>query len=94
MTRAMRERMVQELTELLLERGYLVVVCANSRSSKFYRLTLLPTLWGEVNLLREWGRRHAIRPQHQLEHHQGAAELRRSVAMVLMQRLRHGYRAA
>ncbi|HXM58804.1 MAG TPA: WGR domain-containing protein [Candidatus Dormibacteraeota bacterium] len=61
----------------------------------FYRLTLQPTLFGGVDLVREWGRlAPTLTTHHRVVEHYGAradalAPLRDAVRV----RLRHGYRA-
>lgn len=61
----------------------------------FYRLTLQPTLFGGVDLLREWGRL-APTPtatRRVVEHYACVAELLPPLRDAVCVRLRHGYRA-
>lgn len=90
----MQTREVDDLTERTLSQGYVVVISvAPPNRNRFYRLTVLPTLWGGHNLVREWGRRPGgVRVRQRLEHHDGAAPLRASIRRHLTRRLRHGYR--
>jgi hypothetical protein len=61
----------------------------------FYRLTIQPTLFGGVDLVREWGRLAPTpAPSRRLvEAYPGPTEVLRPLAAAVRVRLRHGYRA-
>jgi hypothetical protein len=60
----------------------------------FYRLLLQPTLFGEIDLVREWGRLSQENAPRRLIHHYGcAADLIAPLIRTIRVRLRHGYRS-
>jgi len=61
----------------------------------FYRLTLQPTLFGGLDLVREWGRLAPSQSAHRrvVEQYGRATEVLEPLADAIRVRLRHGYRA-
>ena len=61
----------------------------------FYRITLQPTLFGGLDLVREWGRLWPNQAPHRrlVEHHERPAEALARLGEAVRVRLRHGYRA-
>jgi len=61
----------------------------------FYRLTLQPTLFGGLDLVREWGRLAPSQTTHRrvVEHHERRTDVLEALADAVRVRLRHGYRA-
>jgi hypothetical protein len=60
----------------------------------FYRLALQPTLFGGVDLVREWGRPGGAPATRRLvEHHAGQDDVIGPLVAAVRVRLRHGYRA-
>src|SRR5437763_11162628 len=60
----------------------------------FYRLALQPTLFGGMDLIREWGRLAPDpAPRRLVRHYAALAELLPLFGRVVRVRLRHGYRA-
>lgn len=60
----------------------------------YYRLSLQPTLFGGLDLVREWGRvGHDPLPRRLVEHYASLAELLPPLSEAVRVRLRHGYRA-
>jgi predicted DNA-binding WGR domain protein len=83
------------LVERALADGGLLFSRAAPGFQCFYRLTLQPTLFGGLDLVREWGRL-APSPATQrrvLEHYVSPAEALAPLGDAVRVRLRHGYRA-
>jgi predicted DNA-binding WGR domain protein len=83
------------LVERALADGGLLFSRAAPGFQRFYRLTLQPTLFGGLDLVREWGRL-APSPATQrrvLEHYISSAEALAPLGDAVRVRLRHGYRA-
>jgi predicted DNA-binding WGR domain protein len=60
----------------------------------YYRLSLQPTLFGGLDLVREWGRIGPDPlPRRLVEHYASLAELLPPLSEAVRVRLRHGYRA-
>lgn len=61
----------------------------------FYRLTLQPTLFGGLDLVREWGRAVPSPATHRrlVEHYAGQEDVVAPLGDAVRVRLRHGYRA-
>jgi hypothetical protein len=61
----------------------------------FYRITLQPTLFGGLDLVREWGRLAPSQTLHRrvVEHYDRGADALEPLADAVRVRLRHGYRA-
>jgi hypothetical protein len=83
------------LVERALCDGGILFTKASPGFQCFYRLTLQPTLFGGVDLVREWGRLAPTQSTHrrvveQYEHRAAALE---PLAEAVRVRLRHGYRA-
>ena len=59
----------------------------------FYRLLLQPTLFGGIDLVREWGRTGPDpTPRRLIEHYASLGELLPPLGEAVRVRLRHGYR--
>jgi len=61
----------------------------------FYRLTLQPTLFGGIDLVREWGRLAPSQTTHHrvVEHYSARIDVLGPLRDAVHVRLRHGYRA-
>jgi predicted DNA-binding WGR domain protein len=60
---------------------------------RFYRLQIQPTIFGELDLIREWGRvGRDHRPRRQVTHHRDLGELLEQLREVLARRFKRGYR--
>ena len=61
----------------------------------FYRLTLQPTLFGGLDLVREWGRLAPSQTTQRrvVEHYERKGEVLEPLAEAVRVRLRHGYRS-
>jgi hypothetical protein len=83
------------LVERALCDGGLLFSKASPGFQSFYRLTLQPTLFGGLDLVREWGRL-APSPttlRRVVEHYGGRSEALPGLGDAVRVRLRHGYRA-
>jgi hypothetical protein len=61
----------------------------------FYRITLQPSLFGGLDLVREWGRLAPSQTTHRrvVEHYEYRVEVLQPLGEAVRVRLRHGYRA-
>jgi len=65
--------------------------CARQRARR-YAIHLQPSLFGGVDLVREWGRVDAMhRPRRLVTHHTTQAEASGAAASVIARRIRRGY---
>lgn len=84
----MREAVARALRE-----GGITFVQVEPPHSKFYRLTLLPDLFGGVNVTREWGRWPAgARPGIRSHHHATMTGARLHLGQLVERRLKRRYR--
>ena len=83
------------LVERALCDGGLLFNKASPRFQSFYRLTLQPTLFDGLDLVREWGRMAPSPTTHHrvVEHYESRSEALAPLAGAVRVRLRHGYRA-
>jgi hypothetical protein len=83
------------LVERALSDGGILFTKASPGFQCFYRLTLQPTLFGGVDLVREWGRLAASQSTHRrlVEQYGRTGEVLEPLAEAVRVRLRHGYRA-
>src|SRR5438270_2932043 len=83
------------LVERALSDGGLLFNRAVPGSQCFYRLALQPTLFGGLDLVREWGRMAPSRATQRrvLEHYPDPVEALAPLGDAVRVRLRHGYRA-
>lgn len=83
------------LVERALSDGGILFGKATPGFRSFYRLTLQPTLFGGVDLVREWGRVAPSQTLHRrvVEHYERSADVLEPLADAVRVRLRHGYRA-
>ena len=57
-----------------------------------YAIHLQPTLFGGIDVVREWGRVDAVhRPRRLVTHHDDEADAETAAATVIARRLRRGY---
>jgi hypothetical protein len=97
--RALRRADTAGLEVALLERalcdGGVLFSKASPGFQCFYRLTLQPTLFGGVDLVREWGRLAPTLTTHHrvVEHYAARADALPPLRSAVHVRLRHGYRA-
>ena len=83
------------LVERALCDGGVLFSRASPGFQSFYRLTLQPTLFGGLDLVREWGRLARARTgsRRLVEHYSGVGEAVNPLGDAVKLRLRHGYRA-
>lgn len=83
------------LVERALSDGGLLFSKAAPGFRCFYRLALQPTLFGGLDLVREWGRQTPSQSTHRrvVEHYERSAEVVEPLVQAVRVRLRHGYRA-
>ena len=83
------------LVERALSDGGILFTKASPGFQCFYRLTLQPTLFGGLDLVREWGRLAPSQTTHRraVEHYGRRGDLLEPLADAVRVRLRHGYRA-
>jgi hypothetical protein len=83
------------LLERALSDGGILFCKASPGFQCFYRLTLQPTLFGGLDLVREWGRLAPTQSTHHrvVEHHERRADVLEPLAGAIRVRLRYGYRA-
>jgi predicted DNA-binding WGR domain protein len=83
------------LVERALSDGGILFGKASPGFQCFYRLTLQPTLFGGMDLVREWGRLAPSQTAQRrvLEHYDRRAEVLQALGEAVRVRLRHGYRA-
>ena len=83
------------LVERALSDGGILFTKSSPGFQCFYRLTLQPTLFGGVDLVREWGRLAPSQTTHRrvVEPHGRRVEVLEPLADAVRVRLRHGYRA-
>ena len=60
---------------------------------RFYRMSLQPDLFGNISLLREWGR-IGYRGQVRIETHEEKAEATKAMIKLAIEKQRRGYRLA
>jgi hypothetical protein len=83
------------LVERALSDGGILFSKAAPGFQCFYRLSLQPTLFGGLDLVREWGRLAPSQTTHRrvVEHHASPSEALAPLGDAVRVRLRHGYRA-
>ncbi len=83
------------LVERALSDGGLLFSKTSPGLRWFYRLTLQPTLFGGLDLVREWGRLAPSQTMQRrvVEHYERGAEVLEPLGQAVRVRLRHGYRA-
>jgi hypothetical protein len=83
------------LVERALSDGGILFTKASPGFQCFYRLTLQPTLFGGLDLVREWGRLAPSQTTHRrvVEQYVRRGDLLEPLADAVRVRLRHGYRA-
>lgn len=83
------------LVERALCDGGLLFHKASPGIQSFYRVTLQPTLFGGLDLVREWGRLAPGSTTHRrvAEHYESRSAAMAPLAGAVRVRLRHGYRA-
>jgi hypothetical protein len=83
------------LVERALSDGGLLFNRASPGFQCFYRLTLQPTLFGGLDLIREWGRLapSPTTSRRVVEHYAGHGEAVAPLGDAVRVRLQHGYRA-
>lgn len=83
------------LVERALADGGILFSKASPGCQCFYRLTLQPTLFGGLDLVREWGRLAPTQSTHRrvVEHYERRVEALEPLGEAVRVRLRHGYRA-
>jgi hypothetical protein len=83
------------LVERALSDGGIQFSKASPGFQCFYRLTLQPTLFGGLDLVREWGRQapNQTTLRRVVEHYEGRPEVLDALGVAVRVRLRHGYRA-
>jgi hypothetical protein len=83
------------LVERALSDGGVLFTKASPGFQCFYRLTLQPTLFGGLDLVREWGRLAPTQTTHRrvVEHYGRRVEVLEPLSEAVRVRLRHGYRA-
>jgi len=83
------------LVERALADGGILFTKAGPGCQCFYRLTLQPTLFGGLDLVREWGRLAPTQSTHRriVEHYERRSDVLEPLADAVRVRLRHGYRA-
>jgi predicted DNA-binding WGR domain protein len=83
------------LVERALSDGGILFSKASPGCQFFYRLTLQPTLFGGLDLVREWGRLAPTQTTHRrvVEHYARRVEVLEPLSEAVRVRLRHGYRA-
>jgi len=83
------------LVERALSHGGVLFGRASPGFQCFYRLTLQPTLFGGLDLVREWGRLVPTQTTHRrvVEHYERRTDVLPALAGAVRVRLRHGYRA-
>jgi hypothetical protein len=83
------------LVERALSEGGILFSKASPGFQCFYRLTLQPTLFGGLDLVREWGRLAPTQTTHRrvVEHYCRRADVLEPLGEAVRVRLRHGYRA-
>jgi hypothetical protein len=83
------------LVERALSDGGVLFNKASPGFQCFYRLTLQPTLFGGLDLVREWGRLAPTQTTHRrvVEHYGRRVEALEPLSEAVRVRLRHGYRA-
>lgn len=81
-------------TSLPLQRTYhFRRIDAERNMARFYILSLEPTLFGDVAVLRHWGR-IGTRGRQALSVHASLAEAEATIARQVLRRYQRGYRAA
>ncbi len=83
------------LVERALSEGGLLFSKTSPGFQCFYRLTLQPTLFGGLDLVREWGRLAPSQTMQRrvVEHYDCGADMVEPLGQAVRVRLRHGYRA-
>ncbi len=83
------------LVERALSDGGVLFTKASPGFQCFYRLTLQPTLFGGLDLIREWGRLAPTQTTHHrvVEHYTIRTDALVPLRDAVRVRLRHGYRA-
>jgi hypothetical protein len=83
------------LVERALADGGVLFSKASPGFQCFYRLTLQPTLFGGLDLVREWGRVAPSQTTHRrvVDHYGRTTDVLEPLAGAVRVRLRHGYRA-
>jgi hypothetical protein len=83
------------LVERALSDGGILFSKASPGCQCFYRFTLQPTLFGGLDLVREWGRLAPAQTTHRrvVEHYERRADVLEPLGEAVRVRLRHGYRA-
>ena len=77
---------------LLLDLVDVVPDAQGRRRCRMYRVHVQMTLWGEVSVVRQWGRRGRMRrPRRLVTHHADAAAALAELERVIRRRLRRGY---
>jgi len=83
------------LVERALSDGGILFTKASPGFQCYYRLGLQPTLFGGLDLVREWGRLAPSPTAHRrvVEHYERRSDVLEPLADAVRVRLRHGYRA-
>src|SRR5215831_782951 len=83
------------LVERALSDGGVLFTKASPGFQCFYRVTLQPTLFGGLDLVREWGRLAPTQAAQRrvVEHFDRRSDVLEPLAEAVRVRLRHGYRA-
>ena len=77
---------------LLFDLVDLVPDAQGRQRCRMYGVHVQMTLWGEVSVVRQWGRRGRMRrPRRLVTHHADAAAALAELELVIRRRLRRGY---